>query len=308
MKLSPFAALCILLAAPARAQPESEPPATPPLSGPEVVEQRIEGVEAGFSSMTASRGAGEPVPMPVFRRAIRELAGPAALEGARLTDRQTQRLRTIQRKHGRAVAAHRRLHEAEIAELRRAIGPLPDRWQRDDLSAQQRAAMMRLQEIRSRAPRPQTVQARVWAELTQPQRAQVQLRIDEHRATIAEQREAARTRRLAERLAARAETERGEPARQRPDASERAPADLPPELRDTLESLPAPASRRLSRLAPERLERVLRRLSRLGPEERAQELRRLQRPRARPQAPRAERDHRRPPPPMERVNIPDPRN
>jgi len=347
---------CLL--SPALAQTEAEPP---PLSGPEVAEQRIEGVESGFSSMMAPGRMVEPVPMPVFRRAVGELGQNQAPDGAKLTQQQRDRLRAIHREHGRAVAAFRRQHAEEFRQIREAMGPqlaerldprtdraprrgpaagegerrrraegrpdrdapgerdgmrgepmhdrLPQRpISREDLTDAQRAAIARLRELRALAPGPEALQTKVWAELTEAQRAHVQARIDEHRTRMAEQRQAAYVERMAARRAADDPAAPAGPDRPVRRAAEVA-ADLAPELRDTLESLPAPMRQRVVQLPPQRLEQLLQRLSRLEPEERAQVLRRLQQDRRREGAGgNGERRDRRSPPPLDRVNVPDPKD
>lgn len=357
--------LACLLLLPGFAAAQTETPqvvAPPPLSGPQVTEERIDGVESGFSSMTAPGRIAEAVPTAVFRRAVAELAGEQAPEGARLSDEQRQRLGAIEREHAQAVAAFRRQHAEEFRQLREALGqqladridPQPQRARRasqrdgaegdrpgrgqpqrrprpgdrgepgeadsepmqppqrpisrDDLTDAQRAAIARLRELRAQAPGPEAVQTRVWAELTELQRAHVQTRIDEHRARMADQRQAAYVERMTARrdaADARPDAAAGDPPPARADVQ--AAARLSQELRQTLESLPPPMQARLAQLPPERLERLLDRLSRLTPEERAQALRRLQQARERQGDRRGgDRRDRSSPPPLERVKVPDP--
>ena len=97
----------------------------PPLSGPPVTEERIPGVESGFSSMMAGDRARmtEPVPMNVFRRAVMELAGEDVPADIRLSPEQTKRLRATERQHREAIAAFRREHAAEYEKIREDLGP-----------------------------------------------------------------------------------------------------------------------------------------------------------------------------------------
>jgi hypothetical protein len=332
MKPCPPVALAGLLLSPALMAHTGTVP--PPLGGPEVVEQRIEGVESGFSSMMAPERMARPVPTSVFRRAIAELRGDQAPAGARLTDQQRERLRAIEREHGQALAAFRRKHAEEFRELREAIGsqlasrvnPATDRGRRDDgraegsesprsqrgdpdrrgttedrdgmrgepvedaqrpiwledLTEAQRGAIARPGELRALGPGPEAVQTRIWAELTEAQQAHVQSRINGHRARVAEQRQTAYVERMAARRAA---SDRGEDAGRGDRPASRRPAqvapEIAPELRETLEALPAPMRQRLAQLPPERREQILQRLLRAPIEERARILRRLQQDRAR---------------------------
>lgn len=230
-------------AADAPPPPPAEPPAAPaPLAGPPVHEERIDGVESGFSTMRPARDRmSDPVPMDVFRRAVAELAGEAIPEPERLTPRQIGRLRQIRQDHRKAIEGWRAQHRDEISRLRADIGspastPPPDEMAepmaeqpppqrdpqralaRDDLTPARRAAIARLAELRAEAPSAAALQTKIWAELTPAQQERVQARIDEHRARVAEQRQQA----YIERFMARRE----------------APSDRPTPA-ETIEQLPA---------------------------------------------------------------------
>ncbi len=282
------------------APPHADPPAPAPLAGPPVSEERIDGVESGFSMMGPARERmSDPVPMDIFQQAVAELASEAIPEPERLTPRQIRQLRQIRQDHRKAIEGWRAQHRDEIRQLRAAIGPpapRPDEaaqptemaeqmgeqpqrpprrdpqraLARDDLTTAQRAAIARLAELRAESPSGAALQTKIWAELTPAQQERVQSRIDEHRARVAEQRQEA----YIERFMARREapSDRPTPA----ETIEQLPADL----RATFDELPAPLRRRLAQMPPERLEQALRRLAALTPEQRADALERMRKNRA----------------------------
>lgn len=306
--------LAALLLPAAIAIAQEEPP---PLSGPPVTEERLPGVESGFSSMMAADRArmSEPVPMNVFRRAVMELGGEDAGPDIRLSDEQTQRLRAIERAHRESIAAFRREHAEEIERIREDLGPRlaarlgdlrsgrPDRTdrtdrterpqadepgappdmqrdapqrpaqrpiQREDLTETQRNALAAATKLRAEAPGDQALQTKIWAELTEPQQAHVQSRIDAFRAEAAERRQEA----YAERIMAQRQARTDRPITDQPDARAD-PDQLAPELREVFQSLPERMRGRLIMLPQERLERVLTRFASLTPEQRQQALQRL---------------------------------
>jgi len=163
--------------------------------------------------------------------------------------------------------------------------------------AERRARAQRIAEIRRSGPQIADVEAKVWNLLTEPQQAHVGARLDEVRREIDARRDEAYREMMTDRLRAEREARgvqggppgAGDPARRRAvlEAIER--GEIPAEL---LERLPERARERLRAMSPEDRRRAVERLMerRFGEDRPGQ----------------AAPGQRRPPPPMDTVDVPDP--
>lgn len=162
---------------------------------------------------------------------------------------------------------------------------------------ERRAQAQRIAEIRRSGPQIADVDAKVWNLLTEPQQAHVGARLDEVRREIDARRDEAYREMMTDRLRAEREARgvqggppgAGDPARRRAmlEAIER--GEIPAEL---LERLPERARERLRAMSPEERRRAVERLMerRFGEDRPGQ----------------ATPGQRRPPPPMDTVDVPDP--
>lgn len=115
------AAIIALIASTSFAQESKPQEGKPLLSGPEVEESRLPGVEQSMTGSTDRLpGMSEgDVPAAVFRRAIQELQGQDVPEGVRLTPDQAAAIARLQREHAQAVREFMADHQDEINQLRR---------------------------------------------------------------------------------------------------------------------------------------------------------------------------------------------
>jgi len=292
----------------AQDQPADDPapaqaPAAPLLAGPQVEEARIPGVESSFSMMKGSRmaqAADRSVPGRVFQRALRSLAGEDVPEDVRLKPDQVEAIRAHVRDFESQRRAYRREHADELSRIRSAIGDrsrdgrgardggapglrrqrpdaaLADVSERPDngdraqtLSDDERQALIaRARQLRRSAPQAIEVQTRVWAELTDAQRAHLERLFEAWHAEQAEKMTRRDQERYAREIAQRmAERE----ADQAADQSElrRWFASLPDEtqrrVRQRLSAMPEERRRalveRVGSLPADRREAILERLA-----------------------------------------------
>ncbi|MCW5777254.1 MAG: hypothetical protein KIS87_12520 [Phycisphaeraceae bacterium] len=147
----------------------------------------------------------------------------------------------------------------------------------------------RVEVLRRDAPQPADTEARIWAVLTPEQQAHVRARLDAIRREIDSRRDEAFRQMMTERLRAERESNRQAPAIRRPAADPWQRGDIPPEL---LQRLP---------------ERAVERLRAMDPEQRRRAINRLMERRFEQQLPaRSSPGERRSPPPIERVDVPEP--
>lgn len=284
----------------------AQAPAAPLLAGPPVEEARIPGVESSFSMMNGSRmarAADRSVPGRVFHRALRSLAGEDAPEDVRLKPDQVEAIRAHLRAFESERRAYLREHADELAQIRSAIGDRPraGRGARDGGDAGERpqtpdttkadtpeaaddggraqtpdderqALIARARQLRRLAPQAIEVQTKVWAELTDTQRAHLERLFEAWHAEQAEK----MTRRDQERYA----REIAQRMAQR-DADQAADQG---ELRRWFASLPEETQRRLrqrlSAMPEERRRTLIGRLASLPADRREAILERLLTPRS----------------------------
>lgn len=203
---------------------QGQPARERPMRGPAVEQNRPEQVEGRFSEPMMGRpgqpgqpgGMGQrPVPHNEFMSVVWMLRDPEAPRGLRMAIEQEERISEIDRKHQEAV----RKYQEELRELVRAERPeRPARPQEGDADQGEERPQVRrlteaerdrLEQMRANMPRPADAQTRIFAELTDMQRAFVQEELDERR-------------RIAERdmMRRRMEAQRGEqpPGREGPGA------------------------------------------------------------------------------------------
>jgi hypothetical protein len=280
----PRAAIIVTLFASASFAQETQE-AKPLLSGPDVEESRLPGVE---QSMTGSAdrlpGMSEgDVPAGVFRRAVQALQGEEVADGLRLTPDQAAEIARLQREHARAMREFMAEHQEEINQLRRmartsertdrrqidqretdrrvtdrplrrATDQRPQGGQAEPMSDAPQARMdprelrRRIQAIRQAGPKDVDVQTRVWNVLDEAQQEFVGERIQVYR----EEQERLRQERYMQRFI---ESRRAESRSDAPPTS-----DLPPELREFERSLPQRLRDRLAQLDSDQRVRLLKRL------------------------------------------------
>ncbi len=291
-RIAPIALLALVglaaMATTAIAQDDKRPerearPERPMLAGPKVREQRVPGVESGFSAQTGlgSRMGGQTVPPQVFRRAIGDLMAQDAPQEIRLSPEQRER-----------ITAHVRDFEKDIRQGRgerarpqpgregkpgdRQMGE-PDRRPGRDRpksnSPEPRSEREEKPRPEDRATRERTaravaaVQTRVWAELSAAQQAHVAEAIEAWRADAADEQTDRRRDRYRREIGARFDAMDGERPRRSDRGDEPRGTDADggrTELRAQLSRLPEDARRR-----------VLERVESMSDEQRAQFLRRL---------------------------------
>jgi Spy/CpxP family protein refolding chaperone len=256
--------------APALAQPADEPDSPEAvLGGPEVEDRDAPGAATFGEPEMASREAREQrVPHRVFMGAIRGLASPEAPVGLELSDDQKSQIRAIEREHRDARRAFMRDHADELRALRGDRPPRGERGQRgerrgrdagdgDPLSDPRRRPRgergeaggedaQALRDLMGRGPDPTDAHTRIYALLTEEQRAFVDDEIERHRSEIDER----IGRRKAEGLAERG-LGRGGLADVDPETIRRRLEQLPPEVRQrVLQRLERVIDRELESAAP----------------------------------------------------------
>ena len=167
------------------------------------------------------------------------------------------------------------------------------------MTPERAAVRERLRELERQAPQPEELYTKIWEELTEPQRAAVDAKLDAFRAERAKEREESMVRRrVRERRTDMppAEMALGREMMQRGPAATDEDAPAARDRRQRMERL----MRVFSRLPAEEQERILSRL-----EERARQLETDRPVPSRPEQQRR-RPERRPPPSMDEVNIPTP--
>lgn len=264
------------LSAPALAQ--SRPMPEPPLAGPRVREQRVPGVEQGFSEGRREAGPARRemmIPHRVFMQIIGALRGDGehpAPEELRLTPEQDRRIAEIDREfrdRAREFAGRDRGDEPPAAR-RRERGPADGGAPagRPGEPMDERAAPPagpglrgRIEAFRRDGPSPADAQTRIYAELDDRQREFVRHRLGEFREQMEERfGEAYLERRLRQRGAT------PPPSPDRPGADRPGPGG--PEM-----ARPGEGPEGLPR---ERVRRIIEKLSQLPPEERERILARVE--------------------------------
>ena len=113
------------------AGPEQRPQRAgrPMLSGPQVRDERLPGVESGFSSggEDMRRSAGQPVPPQVFQRALRSLMAEDAPIEIRLSPEQRERITAHVRAFEQRMGATRRDGQRSRPQIDQAPGKRADR-------------------------------------------------------------------------------------------------------------------------------------------------------------------------------------
>ncbi|MEL6499347.1 MAG: hypothetical protein AAF937_04230 [Planctomycetota bacterium] len=163
----------------ARGQADESDPA--PLAGPEVRQTRPERMEQGLTSDRSTgmqMGQVRQLPPKDLREILDAMSKEDTPDAVRMTAAQRAAIRAITRDHHAAVRAHRAEHADTLNALRVRGGVLPERIAYDKLSQDQRAARSELQALLRTGPSTADLQARVFAELTGPQREHADAAID----------------------------------------------------------------------------------------------------------------------------------
>lgn len=250
------------LAGQAWGQPAEQKPV---LQGPPVDSRQVPGVEPRFGEpMERARDMRRELPPRVFQDALNGLRGEAAPEEVRLTPEQETEIDGLLEEYRGAMRAHVQQRRGELGEedrqkLRRALrerrqgdrepGPEGEGRPMAPEGGEPGEGRARMDELRRGMPRFSDWQVKIWAELTEPQRAIVE-------GKLAEARERMEERQGREYLERR--------MRQRQGAGQAGPrprTDRPPEG---------------GAATPERLRRLAARLQELPPEEQDRILRRLE--------------------------------
>ncbi|MEL6795727.1 MAG: hypothetical protein AAFO89_02790 [Planctomycetota bacterium] len=163
---------------PALAQADADDPA--PLAGPEVKQVRPERLEQGLTmgqTTGMQMGQSRQLPMRDVRALIEAMSEDTAAAGIRITLEQTETIRSVTREHQAAVRAHRAEHADRLKDLRFKAGVVPERIPDDQLSRDQRAARTALQQLYRSGPTDADLQTRIFAQLTEAQRAHIDAEI-----------------------------------------------------------------------------------------------------------------------------------
>ncbi|NRA58304.1 MAG: hypothetical protein HRU13_09360, partial [Phycisphaerales bacterium] len=277
----------------------------PLLAGPQVQEERLPGVESGFTMERgeSARMGGQPVPPQAFRAALSSLMAEDAPMTVRISPEQRERIMAHVREfeskarglrdrgsRGQRRAASeqdRRAGVEDRAAKRRDAGrQAPEaveegrRGRRGQSDARPEDAMASGEQRAVMARAMADLQHRIWAELSSAQQAHVGTQIEEYRARAEEQRAGQLRERYRKEIGQRfdeAEQQRGGAARQRDrggvnegevDSFGTLLADLPEPVRDRV-------SRRLENLSEERRAALLERIRNMSPEQRQRLVQRL---------------------------------
>lgn len=271
-------------------------PDRPILTGPQVRERRMPGVESGFSdgAQEGSRAMNAMLPPQVFRKVMGELMSEEAPVDIRLSAEQRERITAHVRafeqatRRGARPGERTRQDTADRRDGRRpGLEGMESRRQRPQERARdqreattERSNSERLQgERRNRqgaqGDQRQTMRAmaqlqnRVWAELSASQQQHIKKAIEACQATQSEEQLDRMRERYRKDIGARFDEMEGE----RPPGGDRGPAqaDLAP-LEAWISSLPEDAQQRvrarLSQVPPERLAALVGRLEAMSPEAR----------------------------------------
>lgn len=257
----------------------------PILSGPQVRERGMPGVERGFSAgaQEGRRAGATMVPPRVFRRAIGQLMAEDAPLDIRLSPEQRERIvahvRAFEQGQQKAAGAERprrdRQHAQRPAMDDRRSGragsdrsPMPEASERRGEGPEIDQARQDAQDRRARANAVARLQNRVWAELSAAQQAHVQTAVDQWRAVNTQQQTERMRERYRREIGNRFEQMDQAPERQAGNRSgadrsagdrdlsglRRMLADLPPEVQER-------ARERLRSMPQDRRERLLDRVS-----------------------------------------------
>lgn len=192
----------------------AEPPAEPLLAGPSANETTIPGEVRTFTGAARGRYAEQAIPHRVFLRAVGSLRAETAAEEVRLSAEQAEKIRAVEEEYRASMQAFLETNRDEIRAIRARLGLRPELGRGEDairrgfeemrrVAAQPRAQRpagemmdddgMAIDAVREsmrvlaeKAPRQQDAHAKVWALLTEPQRAAATRELERARA---EQRE-----------------------------------------------------------------------------------------------------------------------
>ncbi len=188
---------------------------TSPLSGPEVKDREVPGSRSTFGEgMKDRKMRTRPTPHPLFMRVIRSLGAEETPENLRLDQEQVRKIRAIEEELGQAARAFRDEHAGEIKALReKADMPGDDRdgpgarrrgadgegappppppegaprgrrgaGQDENVSPEAQAARQELRALIQNGPKPDDYEAKMWAVLSEPQRALAKERLEKAKA------------------------------------------------------------------------------------------------------------------------------
>jgi hypothetical protein len=285
-----------LAASGALAQPPQGQRPDDAMSGPEVHDRQVPGVNGTFGEPggEGKRFVNENrIPPRVFRDAMETVLSPEAPDNLRVTDEQRSRYRAWMDDFQKSVAAYMKEHAGELAELRKGAGefgrrpngpkgPATDNPPMDENNKPRDpqdvgAARERLQSILAGAPKIEDLYTKIWTELTPDQQKAVDGKLDEFRARQAKERE---DRYVEQRMKKRGKpgqdgkkpAQGDQPGPGRPDGLERNPEGPRPEAAGPRGDF----TDRAPQIDPARRERLMRIFSRLTPEQQDQLLQRLE--------------------------------
>lgn len=241
----------------------------PPLSGPQVPQRDVPGVQGQFGEGRERGRFVQEIPHRVFMKAINDTIGDGATGELKASPEVMEKIREIDRGYSEEMRKFQAENRDAMNELRpdaagkgarRPKGPDAPAEEMSPEDAKQREAMMeRARQLRDRMPKAGDVHTKIWTLLSDAQRAAVQVELDKF---TAEQEKRRGEMYVRQRLQQKGNAPAGTPgasAPKRPDAPAAGPGGaLTPERRERLMKL-------FSQLTPEQQEEVLRRLEeRLG--------------------------------------------
>ncbi len=267
-----------------------------PLGGPSVETKVAPGSNGTFGSGAGSakaRGERE-IPAREFMRAVETALGADAPEGVRATPELEQKIRAIGSEFAAAQRAYMQQNREALAQMRQLERPAKKDANKPDapgdesmkgtepaMSDEDRAALIeRLREVRDKAPKAADAHTKVWALLSEPQRAAVQVKLD---ALHKEMQERDNANYVKRRAAAKAgEGPNASPATATPGNKPKAQkSEAPAEPASAQPAKPAAGSKPESAparapIAAEQRERLMRLFERMSPEQREELLRRVE--------------------------------
>ncbi|MBL8990335.1 MAG: hypothetical protein JNJ48_02010, partial [Phycisphaerae bacterium] len=247
------------------AEPPPAAPAgkAPPLSGPQVPQRDVPGVQGQFGEGRERGRFVQEIPHRVFMKAINDMIGDGATGDAKASPEVMDKIREIDRAYNEELRKFQAENRDAMNELRpdapgkgarRPKGPeSPDEAMSPDDAKQREAMMERARQLRERMPKAGDAHTKIWTLLTEPQRAAVQVELDK--------------------FTAEQEKRRGEMyVRQRLQQQGKSPAGSPDAAAPKRPAEPGAAGG----LSPERRERLMKLFSQLTPEQQEEVLRRLE--------------------------------
>ncbi len=259
-----------------------------PLSGPSVETKVAPGSNGVFGSgKEGGKARGErEIPHRDFMQAVQNALGEDAPEDVRASAELEQKIRAISSEFTSAQRTYAQENRATIAQLRELERPAKKDAKKPDakgeesmqgeapaMSDDDRAAMMeKLREVRDKAPKAADAHTKIWALLSEPQQAAVQVKLDE---ALKEMQERANEQYVKRRAGVKAgEGPNATPAtatsgKPKTKSNDAAPAK-------TEQPVEREAAGKHAPMAPQQRERLMRLFERMTPEQREEVLRRIE--------------------------------